>query len=142
MIDAERPKLDKANDLARFCQNADTRRLWAEIIDALTYYESGYDPTQIYHEPPPLGIDSVGLLQLSYEDKQYGFCNLNKATKSLQDPINNLDCGIKIFAYWIGHDGYISTPQNHGAARYWSTLRQSRKLPNVIARVRNALGCK
>ncbi len=142
LVDELKPKLEKASDLARFCgTSAFDRVLWAQIIDALAYSESRYNPDVIFHEPAPLNQDSVGLLQLSYENTFYKFCNLDRATKTLQDPINNLDCGVRILAHWVDRDGAISTPDNKGAARYWSTLRESRHLPDLIARVKTARGC-
>jgi hypothetical protein len=116
--------------------------LWANIVDAVTYFESGYNPHEIYNEPPPLNNQSVGLLQLSYSDgPNYKLCTISKAAKDLEDPLKNLDCGVKIMAHWVAKDGALSTPQNKGAARYWSTLREKRKLPAVIARVKSAVGC-
>ena len=35
-------------------------KFWAELIIAMAKFESGWDPHNIYHEPPPLGVDSIG----------------------------------------------------------------------------------
>jgi hypothetical protein len=110
----------------------------------MALYESEFKPETVYREPAPLNIDSIGLLQLSYEDKAgYPFCNLDRKKNNLKDPINNLDCGVKIFAHLINKWGYISTPSNKGAAAYWSTLREKRTgLSKIISRVKTKVsGC-
>ena len=64
---------------------------WAELLVELARCESSWKPHEIYHEPPPLGVDSVGLLQLSYEDEPiYRLEKLDRAAKSLEDPLVNL----------------------------------------------------
>ena len=60
-------------------------KFWAELIVAMSKFESNWNPHDIYHEPPPLGVDSIGLLQLSYEDEDnYHLEHLNKANKDLE----------------------------------------------------------
>jgi hypothetical protein len=140
----------KAKDITRFCPRFNSLsasgkiNAWAELIVGMVKYESSFNPNSIYREPPPLGIDSIGLLQLSYEDKaNYPFCNLDRKTKNLQDPINNLDCGIKIMSTLLSRYGYISTPSNKGMAAYWSVVRESRPaFKKIISHVKvNAKGC-
>ena len=139
LIDELMPKLDKASDLKRF-GSGDKKKLWAEIISAMVYFESGYNPKSYYMEPPPLNYHSIGLLQLSYSDaKYYKFCKLDEKKKNLEDPIVNLDCGVRILAQLIEKRGAITTPDNKGGAAYWSVLREKRKLPDVIARVKKNL---
>lgn len=131
-------KFERASDVNEFFPNyyaLTTRarvRAWASLICAMTKYESSYNPHSIYHEPPPLGVDSIGLLQLSYEDeanyKSLGSpFPLNKSNKDLEDPIKNLEMGAKILAHWIEKDGCITSENNHGGARYWSVLRYGPK---------------
>ncbi len=133
MVLEHRGSLFAAQDMTTFCPKFNSLSMeekswvWAELIVGIVKYESDFDPNNIYHEPPPLSIDSIGLLQLSYEDKaQYPFCNLNRKTKNLQDPINNLDCGIKIMAKLIDKWGVITNSKNRGLAAYWSVVRKSR----------------
>lgn len=142
MSDQVFPKVKSASDIKRFCpgyaslSDANKKLAWAELIIQVAYFESSWNPHSIYHEPPPLSVDSVGLLQLSYEDTHYKYCELNRASKSLEDPIKNLQCGFQILAQLTEKYGAISTPANKGAAAYWSTLRESRKLPDVIKRMK------
>lgn len=128
---------DKAQDTDKFASGyalftkEKKLKFWGELILSVMYFESGYNPKSVYHEPAPLNVDSIGLLQLSYGDK---YCPKSKAEGDLQDPIVNIKCGVKIMANLIDKYGAISTPGNKGAAAYWSTLRESRKLPQVIQR--------
>ena len=75
-------------------------KFWAELFIAIARFESNWRPHEIFHEPPPLGVDSVGLLQLSYEDEPvYRLEHLDRNVKSLEDPLVNLRCGVKIMRY-------------------------------------------
>ena len=103
---------------------------WAELVIAMAKYESNWDPDSIYHEPPPLDEDSIGLLQLSYQDaKNYSFPDvLDPAKKSLEDPLINLRCGLVILSHWIAIDKVVALGSTSnsakGGARYWSVLRK------------------
>lgn len=112
-------------------------KFWAELIIAVAKFESSWNPHNIYHEPPPLGVDSVGLLQLSYEDQaHYGLEPLSRQAKSLEDPVVNLRCGVKIFATLVAKDNIIaasSAGSHRGAARYWSVLRAGHHLDEIRA---------
>lgn len=130
LVDEKMPSFLAATDFEKFCPkfklfNPSTKKLViGELIVGMVKYESGFNPNSTYNEPPPLGYPSIGLLQLSYVDKQsYPFCNLDKAKDNLKDPINNLDCGVKIMAKLIARDGVISSANNKGASAYWSVLR-------------------
>jgi soluble lytic murein transglycosylase-like protein len=102
-------------------------KFWAELLIAVAKFESDWNPNEIFHEPPPLSVDSIGLLQLSYQDHaHYNLEPLSPAAKSLQDPLVNLRCGVKIFATLVSRDKTIASG-NHGAAAYWSTLRPGHK---------------
>jgi len=101
-------------------------RYWGELIVAMAKFESGWKPHEIFHEPPPLGVDSVGLLQLSYEDQPvYHLEPLDRERKSLEDPLVNLRCGVTILAKLLARDKVVaaSEPKHLGGARYWSVLR-------------------
>lgn len=102
-------------------------KFWAELVIAMAWRESSWNPHNIYHEPPPLGVDSVGLLQLSYEDEvPYSLEPLDREAHSLEDPLINLRCGIKVLAKLIADDGVVasSNGKHHkGSPRYWSVMR-------------------
>ena len=101
-------------------------KFWAELIVAIAHFESSWKPHEIFHEPPPLGVDSVGLLQLSYEDEpNFHLEKLDRGVKSLEDPLVNLRCGVKIL---------------RGGARYWSVLRPGHHLDEIRGAARNAVG--
>jgi Transglycosylase SLT domain len=102
-------------------------KFWAELLVAMAKFESNWKPNEIFHEPPPLGVDSVGLLQLSYEDEPiYHLEHLDRNAKSLEDPLVNLRCGVKILSTLVAKDGVIASSdggKHRGGARYWSVLR-------------------
>lgn len=103
-------------------------KFWAELIIAMAKFESSWKPTAVFHEPPPLGVDSIGLLQLSYQDQPiYHLEPLDPARDSLKDPLINLRCGIKILAHWLVKDKVVASSaggHHRGAARYWSVVRE------------------
>jgi soluble lytic murein transglycosylase-like protein len=130
-VAASLPALEQATDVSRFAPNytalSPSRRIevWAALFVAIARFESGYDPHNVYREP--FGQDSVGLLQLSYEDQAaYRLEPLDRRAKSLEDPLVNLRCGVKILARLVRRDGLIaagtSLKDARGGARYWSTL--------------------
>ena len=140
------PELEKAKDLDRFFpgyakKDADGRaEMWLCLVKALVLYESNYNPKCYFKEPAPLNYESVGLLQLSYEDTAYKkLIVLNRDKKTLEDPINNLCGGLRILAFLINRDGAITTSKNKGGAAYWSTLREKRGLPKVLATLKKFL---
>ncbi len=106
-------------------------KFWAELLIAMSKFESDWDPHNIFHEPPPLNNDSIGLLQLSYSDEVP--CKLeplDPGAKSLEDPLVNLRCGVKIFATLVAKDRTVASSngnEHRGAARYWSVLRTGSK---------------
>ena len=103
-------------------------KFWAELIIAIAKFESGWAPHNIFHEPPPLDVDSIGLLQLSYEDEApYHLEHLNQASKDLENPLINLRCGLKIFSTLLARDGTVTrlvNQKHRGAAAYWSVIRE------------------
>lgn len=123
---------------------------WAELVIAMAKFESNWNPHDVFHEPPPLGVDSVGLLQLSYEDQPvYSLEPLSRENKSLEDPLVNIRCGVKILARLVSKDKVIAKEivsngkkRFQGAARYWSVLRegQAHHLSEIKALVRKATG--
>lgn len=149
VVSAVLPSLEKARDVTRFCpkfsslSRPERIEFWVEVISVMAFYESNWSPKLHYGEPPPLGYDSIGLLQLSYEDKHYKFCTLNRKAKSLENPLLNLDCGIRILAQLVAKDGIIGSDKPYrGGARYWSVLREKRALPKVLAKLKNFEACR
>jgi hypothetical protein len=132
-------------DVRRFCPRfyqmsaLDKRSFWAYFFQALAGAEAGLDPTtRVRHTEPEVAVKdgvtgrmvrSEGLLQLTYEDQERYGCDFNwehdrqlKAddpAKTILQPKNNLECGVKILAKQIleQHKPLFS---NTG---YWSTLR-------------------
>jgi hypothetical protein len=122
----------------RFCPRfyemgaTDRRTFWAYFFQALAGAEAGLNPnTSVRHgqSERAIAIRSEGLLQLSYADqKRYG-CDFNwvmdralKANdpaKTILQPKNNLECGVKILfnQIIIQHKPLLSR------SGYWSTLR-------------------
>lgn len=96
------------------------KAFWALFFAAVACRESGFDTKQVYHEPPPLSVDSIGLLQLSYGDERgHRRCLINKATQNITDPKINLACGVAIL-----DDQLADGKGVFNQASYWSTLRQ------------------
>jgi len=132
MLSSQAPK-----GVRRFCPRfyemgeTDKRAFWAYFFQALAGAEAGLNPnTSVRHTEPDVGLAkrSEGLLQLAYADqKRYG-CDFNwqvdralKANdpaKTILQPKNNLECGVKILVNQIivRHKPLL-TPSG-----YWSTL--------------------
>ena len=133
------------HDVRRFCprfyqmDEADKRAFWAYFFQALAGAEAGLKPTtRALHTEPEVAVkDDVtkrivrqeGLLQLTYEDqKRYG-CDFdwdhdkrlpaNDAGKTILQPKNNLECGVKILDKQIIERRKALLSQTG----YWSTLR-------------------
>jgi hypothetical protein len=132
-------------DVRRFCPRfyqmsaLDKRSFWAYFFQALAGAEAGLDPTtRVRHTEPEVAVKdgvtgrlvrSEGLLQLTYEDQERYGCDFdwerdrqlaaNDPAKTILQPKNNLECGVKILANQIleQHKPLFS---NTG---YWSTLR-------------------
>jgi hypothetical protein len=141
--------LDKAKDVSRFCPKYaslgafDRVNFWAELVSVMAYFESGWKPTTVFKEPAPLNNESIGLLQLSVSDaKNYPFCAPIGSRAAIMDPLKNLDCGVRIMAKWVAKDGHITAPDNSGVGRYWSVVREKRKLPEVLAKLKGVSFCR
>jgi hypothetical protein len=123
---------------------SDQVRFWAELFVAIARFESSWKPHTIFHEPPPLGVDSVGLLQLSYEDEpNHHLEHLDRAAKSLEDPLVNLRCGVKIMSNLVAKHGVVASSngsQHRGGAAYWSVLRAGHKIDDIRKAAKTAVG--
>jgi hypothetical protein len=89
-------------------------------------------------------VDSVGLLQLSYEDEPvYHLEHLDRGVKSLEDPLVNLRCGVKIMSALVARDGIVASSEggtHRGGGRYWSVLRVGHHIDEIRNGVRAATG--
>lgn len=143
-------------DVRRFCPRfydmaeADKRAFWAYFFQALAGAEAGLDPkTRAHHTQPEVSTrDKVsgmsgrteGLLQLTYADEERYGCDFNwKVDRTLKpsdpnrtilQPKNNLECGVKILANQIivKHKPLLSQ------SGYWSTLQPGRPSYRVFAK--------
>ncbi|MDW5265858.1 MULTISPECIES: hypothetical protein [Acidobacteriaceae] len=133
------------HDVRQFCPRfygmgmADKRAFWAYFFQALAGAEAGLNPTsRVRHTEPQVAVKdavtgrmvrSQGLMQLTYEDQRRYGCDFDweadrKLTpddpeKTILQPKNNLECGVKILARQIieMHKPLLSR------TGYWSTLR-------------------
>lgn len=143
-------------DVRHFCprfyemQNGDKRAFWAYFFQALAGAEAGLDPTtNVRHgEPEVARVDEVthrtvrseGLLQLAYEDAKRYECDFDwksdrllkpdDPARTILQPKNNLDCGVKILENQIivHHKPLLSS------TGYWSTLRPGTASYRVFAK--------
>ena len=143
-------------DVRRFCprfyemQEADKRAFWAYFFQALAGAEAGLKPTtRVRHTQPEVAVvdkvsgrmvRSEGLLQLTYEDQQRYGCDFdwqhdrmlpaNDPGKTILQPKNNLECGVKILDNQIIDQKKPLTAQTS----YWSTLRPGTVSYRVFAK--------
>ncbi len=143
-------------DVRRFCprfyqmQEADKRAFWAYFFQALAGAEAGLKPTtRVRHTQPEVAVvdkvsgrmvRSEGLLQLTYEDQQRYGCDFdwqhdktlpaNDPGKTILQPKNNLECGVKILDNQIIEQKKALTSQTS----YWSTLRPGTVSYRVFAK--------
>lgn len=97
----------------------DKKAFWALFFASIARYESNFDSTSRFKEPPPLDEWSEGLLQLSYgNEKAYKGCKLDAKKKNIFNSQVNLECGVIIMAKQLEKKGVIFTKQNY----YWSVL--------------------
>ena len=136
---------DVPRDVRLFCprfydmSDVDKRTFWAYFFQALAGAEAGLNPeTRIRHTEPEVAVTdkvtgrqvrSEGLLQLTYEDRDRYGCDFDweadrhlpakDPKKSILQPKNNLECGVKILSHQIldQHKGVVSRTS------YWSTLQ-------------------
>lgn len=124
-------------------------QFWVALLSAMAREESGLDPSTQFVEPKVRDasgkkVVSRGLLQISIESanqQRYG-CDIAKAD-DLHDPTTNLACGVKILNYWVAQDGYVGAQKKRhvGGARYWSVLRDKKKLAAIQGFTRQLEAC-
>ena len=133
------------HDVKKFCprfysmSETDKRVFWAYFFQALAATEAGLNPTsRVRHTEPEVAVTdkvtrravrSEGLLQLAYQDQDRYGCNFDwtrdrelagdSPDKTILQPKNNLECGVKILANQIitQRRGLISKKA------YWSPLQ-------------------
>jgi hypothetical protein len=112
-------------------------KFWAELFVAISKFESGWNPKNVFGEPPPLNVNSVGLLQLSQQDQNnYQVTPHVNSEEQLKDPLLNLQWGVSIFAHLLERDRVVASGtgnSSRGAARYWSVLRVGHKISAIAA---------
>lgn len=136
-IESHLPRLEVAKDITSYCPNYDDLThggkvgMWSILAESIAAFESGFDPDAVSYEPG-LGYNSIGLFQLSPEDKM-PWCDEDH----LMDPEVNTECAIGEFAVLISDDAYIAKGgqaafhggKAKGLARYWSTMWPTNKDP-------------
>ena len=84
------------------------------------------------------------MLQLSYEDEpNHHLEHLDRAAKSLEDPLVNLRCGVQIMSNLVSKHGVVASSngnQHRGGAAYWSVLRAGHKIDDIRKAATAAVG--
>ena len=104
------------------------KKFWVTWMASISFPESGYDTETVFMEPAPLNKNSVGLFQLSYDDKRHGggcdFSGFLRDEYLLKDPSRNIRCAATIMQNQIEQRGTL-WPRK---AYYWSVLSSSKKI--------------
>lgn len=141
LVDKSFSDLDKATDISVFCPKYSNLsrnqriNVWSNLIAALAYYESGWDPKSNSVDVGSAGdLDtySVGLLQMSVVDQDNYNLLTNYSFSELQTPQPNLEIGITILARQIIKRGKILIPVG-GSGLYWATLHPGGKYDQTSA---------
>lgn len=90
--------------------NEGRTQFWLMLISAIAKMESNFDSACVYREPPPLNVDSIGLMQLSLGDKSYG-CDFTDE-ETIKDPRRNLLCAVRIIDRLVNRYGRIGGDDN------------------------------
>lgn len=139
---------DKVSDRMSYCSNYNALskefrvNVWAELVSAIAKFESAWNTGSVYHEPPPLSVDSIGLLQMSIGDS-YAGCPKSGSGDQLKDPIKNLECGFSAMVKLIGRDGVIagSSKPYRALSLYWSVTRVGHHIDEIKAMTKKVPGC-
>lgn len=145
-----RTLLEGADDVEDFCPSYDKLNemervnFWAFLISSIAKYESGFNPLKRHTDDDGESDDVTGktkiregLLQLSYSLKKlYKFCDFDwdkdkkkndfDPTRTILNPVTNLNCGAKILANQIQSKGQIA----HNGS-FWQTLRKNGRFSAV-----------
>jgi hypothetical protein len=143
--------IDGADDIEIFCpryrtaSKAQKLNFWAQLIAAISRYESNWNPMMRFHEKA-MGIDPItqqpvyseGLLQLSYQDTQWERrCEFNwdmdknlrpdDPEKTILNPYRNIRCGLFILERQINK--YHRIVIDSGV--YWAVIRLNGKYEKI-----------
>lgn len=125
----EKLHLTDPADAKDFNLNPKSEIGWGKILVMMSKYESNWKPETTYQEAfgdaKGNPVISSGLFQISIESSNARGCNF-KSQNELFNPVKNIRCAVKIFAYWVHRDGRIAghgPGQWRGGARYWAVLR-------------------
>lgn len=144
------------HDVKRYCpafysmSDTDKRAFWAYFFQALAGAEAGLEPTtRVRHTEPEVAVKdpvtgkavrSEGLLQLSYQDQKRYSCDFDwdkdkslkpdDPAKTILQPKNNLECGVKILENQIIDQG----KPLFSKTGYWSTLQPGTRSFRVFAK--------
>lgn len=115
-------RLNKSQQITCLCQ----------FIATMTYYESGYNPKASsvdVGEVNVLDTYSVGLLQLSVVDQKNLNIPLGYTYADLQDPIKNLNLGVRIMANQVRKRGkfLIAKGESGNPGVYWAVIHPGGK---------------
>jgi hypothetical protein len=112
-------------EISKLCPNFTTldnqkkKLFWILFIASIAKYESNFNPTARFKEPPPLNVYSEGLLQLSYGDeKRYEKLPIDTKLGNIMDPKVNLTSGVIILVKQLRVRKNLFTDKHY----YWSVL--------------------
>lgn len=123
-------------DYKEYCGAATKLDCYDAILHAMSVYESGITPTQVYTEKFDVDgnkcatsgkpcVKSVGLMQVSIASCQsYG--SSAKTTEELLTVEKNLECAVRILNRQVPRDNVIAGGSKgawRGGSRYWAVLR-------------------
>lgn len=158
LIKAEPKDIDTYVVGYRNMNDNDRREFWTNLLEALSYEESGWKPRTSYLEKfkdaKGNRVLSCGLFQISIESVN-GYLKrrklpLVKSNEELFDPYRNIDISLIIFTQWIIRDGRIHGSEDYtvvnsqgkkvektryfGGGRYWSQFRKQSKIRIMSAK--------
>jgi hypothetical protein len=123
IVESRLADFEQARDIETFCpgylvaSQPQREICWLRLVGSIAEFESSFKPAE---RPFCEGnaVFSVGLLALST-----GECPNAMDIAGLQDPVQNLTCGLNRMAKLIKRDHEIEGQDQGGACAYWSTLR-------------------
>lgn len=133
--------LSTATDMNQLCTLYDTldernkKQAWGELMVAVSYFESAWDPSTRYFEKT-MGYYSEGLFQLSVVDEEWAKCGLTQ--DNILFPIPNIKCAVAIMARQIRKKHEVLL--NKGM--YWAVIREGgkyQKIDAIKSRIENSI---